>query len=887
MYKKISDYGVIGNLRTIALIGLDASIDWLCLPDLDSPSVFGAILDDEKGGRLSITPVEQYDSVAGYIKGTNVLVTSFRTKSGQMRITDFMPLRGAPDEERTACSAHMFRKLECLSGSVEARLEFTPRFDYGRAATKVTDGGDFLKAVGDGESLFLKWPQSQKALPGSGALRVWRLREGEIYWLGLYYGEEGMEPPDEEDPENLLGQVIDFWKNWLNRSETGKEIDYKPFQEMMDRAALALKLLSFSETGAIAAAGSTSLPEAIGGVRNWDYRFSWIRDSSLTIQALYRLGRLSEMKDYLDWMKRVIRNSSGHMQIMYGLRGETDIPEMELDHLEGYKGASPVRIGNGAAKQKQLDVYGEILDSALKLSNYVGKVDIELWSVLRKLCEYVEEHWQDKDSGIWEVRGGAKDFVYSKMMCWVALDRGVTIARRYGFPADTKGWIATRDRIKKDILDKGWSEEKQAFTFYYGTDALDAGNLLMPLFGFLDYDDPRIVSTVEAIQKELTQDGFVYRYLAEDGLPGGEAPFLICSFWLVENLVGQGRRDEAEALLHKLDKAANHLGLYSEEYDIEWREALGNFPQAFSHAGYVNAVAALIEARSAKASKPEITGVRHLLKRRCVFKEHELNPETHQGVTSAEEAVTRLKKIMNTMRGAFFNTSQGRVAYEEMSEAKIFQDYVEAAGKLAHIDLESLKSRSERMAFWINLFNALVIHGVIALGVRDSIKEVPWFFRRVKYRVGGFLFSAADMEHGVLRGNRRPPYNPFVRFRVGDPRRRFSFKKIDPRIHFALVCASVSCPPIEVYTAENLDEELDISGRAFLNSGGLVFDSESDTVHLSRTFKWYGRDFGGEPADLLRFLARYLYDDDQRERLIERAHKTSIRYQAYDWRLNR
>jgi hypothetical protein len=573
---------------------------------------------------------------------------------------------------------------------------------------------------------------------------------------------------------------------------------------------------------------------------------------------------------------------------MYGLRGETDLPEIELDHLDGYKGSRPVRIGNGAAKQKQLDIYGEILDSALKLSNYVGKVDIELWVFLRDLCDYVADHWTENDSGIWEVRGGPRSFVYSKMMCWVALDRGLTIAKRYGFPADLEKWKSTKGKIKSEVLERGWSKNKKAFTLHYDTDALDAGNLLMPIFGFLPYDDERIISTVEAIQRELSRDGFVYRYISDDGLPGDEGAFIICSFWLVHNLIGQGRHDEAEAILGKLEGAANHLGLFSEEYDLQWREALGNIPQAFSHVGYVNAVAALIKSKRVNVSKDSHKlNPGHLIRKYNVFHVHELNRGETEQVDDPRRAATSLKKIMNKMRGAFFNPSEGRVAYEEMKDTGIFKDYVNAAKALQGIDLRLLRTWSERMAFWINLFNALVIHGVINLGVRDSIKEVPWFFRRVSYRIGGHEFSAEDIEHGILRCNSRPPHNPFVRFAIGDPRNLFTFKEMEPRIHFSLVCASMSCPPIEVYTPENLDEELDISGRTFLNAGGMMVDPNQGAVILSKTFKWYRRDFGRTPGDLIRFLAPYLYNESDRDYLLAEADRLRIRYQEYDWRLNR
>jgi hypothetical protein len=656
---------------------------------------------------------------------------------------------------------------------------------------------------------------------------------------------------------------------------------------MVDRAALVLKLLYYNPAGTIAAAATTSLPEEIGGVRNWDYRYTWVRDTSFTLQVLFNLGHLSETQGYLRWIERLLsEHGAGRMQIMYGLRGEADLPEEELSHLDGYKGSRPVRIGNGAASQRQLDIYGEIMDAALKLSDYVGKIDSERWPFLRGICDYVVEHWQDRDSGIWEIRGDPCHFVYSKMMCWVALDRGLTIARRYGFPADLKKWEETKAEIKGDVLEKGWNQEKQSFVQHYETDALDASNLLMPLLGFLPFEDPRIVSTIEATQRELGHDGFLYRYVGEDGLPGGEGTFLLCTFWLIDCLIGLQRFEEAEILINRIEGVANHLGLFSEEYDVNWREALGNFPQAFTHIGYINSVIALRQARRKEAKEDEreksLSLRKLLLTSRIVLNDGEPSPDM-----PIENIAMKLKDSMNILRGAFFDTKRGRVSYEQMQRSKAYREYVGLSYALKRMDLEGLKSRKEQLAFWINLYNVIVIHGVITLGIRDSVKEVRQFFRRVQYQIGDMFFTPDDIEHGILRGNRRPPNSLFKVFQGKDPRLAFSIKPFDPRIHFTLVCASSSCPPIEVYTGEKLEKELTIAGETFLNGGGIIIDREKNRISLSRIFTWYAADFGKSLNERLRFIAPYLYNRDDRDFLEENAEHIKVNYQDYDWRLNR
>nr|MDA3786044.1 glycoside hydrolase family 15 protein [Deltaproteobacteria bacterium] len=656
------------------------------------------------------------------------------------------------------------------------------------------------------------------------------------------------------------------------------------------RSALALKLLYFDPTGTIAAAATTSLPEEIGGIRNWDYRFTWIRDTSFTLTALFHLGHLSETEGYLRWIEKIIaEHGTDKLQIMYGLRPETDLAEVELAHLDGYKGSRPVRIGNAAARQKQMDIYGELMEAAAKISDYVGKIDITLWPALRGICDYVIAHWQEPDYGIWEVRGGPRHYVYSKVMCWVALDRGLIIAERYGFPADLEGWRSVREKIRQEVLDKGYCREQQSFIQHYEGKDLDASNLLLPLLGFLPFDAPRIITTIEATRHSLSHRGLLYRYQAPDGIDGGEGTFLLCTFWLVDCLIGLGRLSEAENLLGRLERTANHLGLFAEEYDVRWQEGLGNFPQAFTHIGYINSVIRLLHAREKErisaGEGQKSPGFKDLLKRKVLAPKYILNNGPADGNMASAALGTELKTTMNLLRGAFFQ--QQRVAYEQMKHAELYQRFLRLTYNLKRFDPAGVATRAARTAFWINLYNVIVIHGVIELNIRDSVKEVRSFFTRIAYAIGGHEFTPNDIEHGILRGNRKPPNSLFRVFGDADPRRQFSIEDVDPRIHFSLVCASRSCPPIEVYTQDNLDHELEIAGQTFVNGGGVEVDVHRKSVRLSRVFAWYHKDFGEDIEARLKFAAAFLYDERSKELLINHGKDCRVSYQDYNWSLNR
>jgi hypothetical protein len=414
---------------------------------------------------------------------------------------------------------------------------------------------------------------------------------------------------------------------------------------------------------------------------------------------------------------------------------------------------------------------------------------------------------------------------------------------------------------------------------------------LIPYYGFLPYDDEKVRSTVKAIQRELGRNGFLYRYKTADGLSGKEGTFLICTFWLIDCLINLNKIEQAEKLLREMERACNHLGLFSEEYDVRWQEMLGNFPQAFTHIGYINSVWNLMQHKHKKEAKEKESSQKppggNFLSRLLLTRKIVLNDGQVEDRHAAEELVPKLKETMNTMRGAFFDRERGRVAYEDMQFSEIYKKYVQLSYSLKDFELRSMTSAPEKTAFWINLYNVLVIHGVIALGIRDSVSEIRNFFSRISYIIGGHEFSPDDIEHGILRANRTPPYIPFRVFGKNDPRLQYSLQDMDPRIHFALVCASSSCPPIDVYTAENLNEELDLSARTFINGGGAILDRELNSVRLSKIFAWYDNDFGSSPAEIIGFITPYIYDAEEREYLQQHAGDITVRHQKYDWRLNR
>jgi GH15 family glucan-1,4-alpha-glucosidase len=592
-HKRIEDYGIIGDLHTIALVGIDGSIDWCCLPRFDSPSVFAALLDDDKGGYFKICAVASSVRRQLYLPDTNVLITRQLGDEGIAEITDFMPVEACSERGGQPNHHQIIRSVTTVAGKVRFRLECFPAFDYARSAHEIRvarEGAVFECPL---ETLGLVAPVPL-SIQGRGVVADFTLSRGETATFFLRHREMG-HPADllvpEERGEVAFRQTIDFWKHWISQSSYSGR-----WREMVCRSALVLKLLTYAPTGAIVAAPTTSLPEEIGGVRNWDYRYCWIRDASFTLYGLMRLGFYGEAGRFFGWLEDRCRElePNGSLQPMYSITGEHELTETHLPHLKGYGESKPVRVGNAAYNQRQLDIYGELLDAIYLYNKYGAPISYDLWRNVRRLLNYVCNQWTEPDAGIWEVRGGPRHFVYSKLMCWVALDRGLRLATKRSFPADTERWLETRDRIYMEIMERGWHQGIDAFVQDYDSDALDAGNLLMPLVFFVSPTDPRMLRTIDRIQEQLSMDSLVHRYKivphegSVDGLPGREGAFSICSFWLVEALTRAGRVDEARLMFEKMLGYANHLGLYAEEISHRG-EALGNFPQAFTHLGLISA----------------------------------------------------------------------------------------------------------------------------------------------------------------------------------------------------------------------------------------------------------------------------------------------------------
>ena len=607
-YLPIEDYGVIGDLWTVALVGKNGSIDWCCLPDFDSPSVFGALLDADKGGAFSLKPVEskRLGTKQLYFPGTNILITRFLTASGTGEITDFMPIK---QKETEPYQHHLLRALHIVHGSLTFELSCRPAFNYARDShtLQISHEGATFRSPALTLALGSSLPLHDDGRGGAQA--TFTLSEGEEAIFVLSSSAHGELHPQVLTSEEYEAQFLAtrrYWQTWLSKCRYQGR-----WREQVLRSALTLKLLTYAPTGAIVAAPTASLPEGVGGERNWDYRFTWLRDAAFTLDSLLALGFTEEAGAFNKWVGARLNElpCGGALQPMYTIHGGREMPEIHLDHLDGYKQSRPVRIGNGAATQKQLDVYGELMDTLFVYTRLRG-LTYEGWLHVCQQLDWLSQHWQEPDEGIWEVRGGTKHFLHSRLMCWVAFDRALRMARERGLPAPLEKWQEVSMQIYREIMDLGWNEEKESFVQYYGGEAIDASALLLALTGFVDARDPRMRKTIKRIQRELTTMPHVHRYdvrsAANDGLAGEEGAFNICSFWLVEALVMAGRLEEACISLEHLLTYANHLGLYAEE-TAPTGEAWGNFPQAFTHLALIHACLSVDQALENTFVRPYVS----------------------------------------------------------------------------------------------------------------------------------------------------------------------------------------------------------------------------------------------------------------------------------------
>ncbi len=598
-YRPIGDYALIGDCRSAALVSRDGTIDWLCYPRFDSPSVFAAILDAQRGGRFRVRPVSDFRAERRYVPNTNVLETIFRTAGGAVRVRDLMPVAREDEKRATLTPDHqLLREIQGLEGEVELQILYEPQPDYGRGDPVLCERGAFGICCESGRAAIALRSELPLTIARDrrSAYGVARVRAGQRAYLSLTYSEEApaVVPPLGPVAHSKVEQTLRWWREWAGRCT------YQgPYREAVVRSALVLKLMAYAPSGAVVAAPTTSLPERIGGKRNWDYRFCWLRDASFTLRALFALGYEEEAVAFLGWMLHATRLTWPELQVLYNVFGEARLPETELTHLDGYRGSRPVRVGNNAYGQLQLDVYGEVLDAVWRFARRGGTLDRDTVKLLDGLGHTVCKRWREPDEGIWEGRSGREQYTHSKVLCWVALDRLVQLHDSGQLQICVDTFRLERDEIRNEIERRGYNEALGSYTRTFDGDTLDAALLTLPLYGYLDAQHPRMRATCARVHERLAHGPLVYRYQdVDDGLPAGEGPFGICSFWAVECLASGGQAGEAGVAFEQLLGYANDVGLFAEEIDAESGAALGNFPQAFTHVGLINAALTLGEERT-------------------------------------------------------------------------------------------------------------------------------------------------------------------------------------------------------------------------------------------------------------------------------------------------
>ncbi|MFB6375733.1 MAG: glycoside hydrolase family 15 protein, partial [Bradymonadaceae bacterium] len=592
-YRPIADYGLIGDIGSAALVASDGSIDWCCWPHFDRPALFSRLLDAERGGYFAITPTAAFASDRAYIDGTNVLQTTLSTPDGRVRLTDFMPLTAefeASDANET--TRILFRRVECLTGEVDLHASIRMMFDWGATPPTFSHRPWGILAEADGATVGLVGPESLEVTDNN--LLTWHatVSAGDEVWFRLQYLPDRQRPPSPIDPDRArqtLDTTVDYWREWLEKCTYDG-----PGAEVVRRSALALKLLTDAPSGAVVAAPTSSLPETIGGVRNWDYRYVWLRDAGMTLRSLQNIGYHEEALAFWEWLESICLTCSGDIQSVYRIDGSTDLAERELEGFDGYAGSKPVRVGNHAAGQLQLDRYGYLLEAAFICQRDLRDPDPDLEPLIRTLVERVCDEWTEPDRGIWEISAEKRHFTHSKLGCWVALDRALRLADRGWLNGDLARWRKHRRELRVAIEHHGYNREIASFTQTFDGDRLDASVAMIPLAGFLSFSDPRVQSTLESIERHLTEDGLVKRYRTTDnspvdGMPGREGGFVLCTCWLISALAESGRHQKAERLFDHLLAQANDLDLFAEEIDPDDHRFLGNFPQGYSHLAVIEA----------------------------------------------------------------------------------------------------------------------------------------------------------------------------------------------------------------------------------------------------------------------------------------------------------
>ena len=602
-YTPIGEYAIIGNDDRFALVNQEGSIDWCCFPHGAAPSVFASLLDDERGGHFAIRPTDTHDVERDYVDRTNVLETTFETRSGRATVTDFMPVGDGAQSEQDQHA--LYRRVACTDGTLTLELECKPRFDYARVSTTfdVAEGehtGPHYVATGADERLSLQIHGAfDTRVIGDRVVGTETVAAGETNWVVLQYDQ--FDPVSPSTCQSQLDGAIEYWQTWTDEllDAAAPIVEDDSWRTAVIRSSLVLKLLINEETGAIYAAATTSLPEEYGGDRNWDYRYNWIRDAKFTIQALYNLGRKAEANAYFEWFREISHEAPESIQPLYGVHGEAELTEHELTHLSGYRHSAPVRIGNAATEQRQLDIYGAIVQAYYETLRHDDQLTDDDWASIRSIVDHVCEVWQEPDDGIWEVRDEPRHYVHSKLLCWVALDRGIELAEHFDRTAPIETWTDERAALRSAIIERGYSDEAESFVQHFDTDeALDATCLLIPIYGFLPADDDRVEATINTVLDQLLADEcLLYRTRNSDVLPDEGGTFVLCTFWLIDALVLAGRLEKASALFSHVLEHTTPLGLLSERIDPETGELLGNFPQVYSHLGLINSAIYLASVR--------------------------------------------------------------------------------------------------------------------------------------------------------------------------------------------------------------------------------------------------------------------------------------------------
>jgi alpha,alpha-trehalase len=583
----ISDYAVIGNGQTAALVDCGGSIDWCCWPRFDSPAVFCRLIDAKRGGNFRVAPTGTFRQCRSYVPETNILQTRFTTGSGKLLLTDLMPAPAERDGEQVF-PHRILRLVECTDGQIELDIVFRPSFDYARTTPCFQEHPRGSIAYGENEALGLV-SRLPLELHSQQAIGRFRVSAGHRFWLILTHGPSADADElirfSEDDAETEYDRTLNYWRRWAGQCR------YEgPYRQQVVRSALVLKLLIFQPEGGLIAAPTTSLPAEIGGERNWDYRYTWLRDSGLVLDSLQQLGYHNESMQFIDWLEKLCLGKEDELRVLYRVDGKPAPNEHVLEHLSGYRNSKPVRIGNGAAEQTQVDNYGQIVDAVLLCYKRMPRaMGPDVWRLLRKLVNRAAERWDEPDQGPWELRQPPQHHLYSKLYCWVGLDRAIRFAEQHGLPGEIDGWRTQRDAVRQEILSRGYTTSVGAFTQSFGSRHLDASALTVPLVGFLPADDDRVLSTLQRIERDLTEAGLVYRYRFDDGLPGSDSTFALCSFWLVMNYALVGLTEKARALFEHICRFANDVGLLSEQINPASRELLGNFPQGFTHLGLIRA----------------------------------------------------------------------------------------------------------------------------------------------------------------------------------------------------------------------------------------------------------------------------------------------------------